>query len=110
MRVVTINVPENYLVAIRRLCGVGEQDLYPSRSEFVRVAIKNQLLRDFELQKILTDPGIIEVKTADDFNKRLYKIIKKLPVEEKIEMKTTRLMELRKQYPEINDYKFIGEA
>ena len=110
MRVVTINVPEGYLMAISRLCGNTEIDIYPSRSEFVREAIKNQLLKDFELQKILDDPGIIETKTIEGSRIKSYKIIKKLPVEEKVEMKITRLMELRKQYPEMNDYKFIGEV
>lgn len=110
MRVVTINVPESYLMAIKRLCGNTEIDIYPSRSEFVREAIKNQLLRDFELQKILEDPGIIEVKTVEGSRQKSYKIINKLPVEEKVEMKTTKLMELRKEYPNLVDYKFIGEA
>ena len=111
MRVVTVNLPESHLTAISRLCGQNEDDVYPSRSEFVRVAVKNQLLQDFTLQKILDEPSSIDVKTLEGSRTKSYKIIKKLPIEEeKVEMRITKLMELRKQYPEIVDYKFIGEA
>ena len=76
MKIVTVNLPESHLLAISRLCGQTNIDVYPSRSEFVRVAVKNQLMRDFELQKILDDPNIIDVKTIEGSRTKSYKIIK----------------------------------
>lgn len=44
MRIVTINVPEAYIDAINEL--IGEHGLYPSRSELIRVAVREFLLRE----------------------------------------------------------------
>ena len=44
MKIVTVNVPEAYIDAINEL--IGEQGLYPSRSELIRVAVREFLLRE----------------------------------------------------------------
>jgi len=44
MKIVTINVPEAYIDAINEL--IGEHGLYPSRSELIRVAVREFLLRE----------------------------------------------------------------
>ena len=51
MRIITINVPENYLEAIRKLVGV----LYPSRSELIRVALREFLIRELEFMHKLPE-------------------------------------------------------
>jgi Arc/MetJ-type ribon-helix-helix transcriptional regulator len=49
LKVITINVPESYLGAINKL--IGENGLYPSRSELVRVATRDFLLRELKMAK-----------------------------------------------------------
>ena len=46
MKIVTVNVPESYIDAIEKL--VGENGLYPSRSELIRVAVREFLLRELK--------------------------------------------------------------
>ena len=49
MKIVTVNVPESYLGAINKL--IGENGLYPSRSELIRVAVRDFLLRELKMAK-----------------------------------------------------------
>lgn len=52
MRICTVNVPESYLEAIEKLTGDG--GLYPSRSELIRVAVREFLIREIKMAKKLT--------------------------------------------------------
>ena len=61
MQIITINLPEKYLAAIQTL---NEYGIYPSRSEAIRIA-----LRDF-----LTD----ELKMYEDLEDENFKIIAKV--------------------------------
>lgn len=56
MKIVTINCPESYLEAIKKL--VGKKGLYPSRSELIREAVKHFLLR--ELKKVKNRRDYVE--------------------------------------------------
>ena len=47
MKIVTINVPESYIEAIKKLIGQG--GLYPSRSELIRVAVREFLLKELKM-------------------------------------------------------------
>ncbi len=49
MKIVTVNVPESYIDAIEKL--VGENGLYPSRSELIRCAVREFLLKELEMAK-----------------------------------------------------------
>ena len=49
MRIVTVNVPISYLKAIDSL--VGDHGLYPSRSELIRVAVREFLLKELNEAK-----------------------------------------------------------
>jgi Arc/MetJ-type ribon-helix-helix transcriptional regulator len=49
MKVVTINVHRSYLKAIEKL--VGDDGLYPSRSELIRAAVRKLLLNELEEAK-----------------------------------------------------------
>jgi len=59
MKVLTVNLPESHLVAIQRLIG----ELYPSRSEVIRCAVRDLLREYIEIIKKETKAQLIE----DDF-------------------------------------------
>ncbi len=46
MKICTVNVPEKHIEAISKL--VGENGLFPSRSELIRVAVREFLLRELK--------------------------------------------------------------
>ena len=66
MKIVTINVPESYLDAIKKLIGKG--GLYPSRSELVRVATREFLLKELKLANSMTKYKEVEIEEFDDEN------------------------------------------
>jgi Arc/MetJ-type ribon-helix-helix transcriptional regulator len=66
MKIVTVNVPETYIEAIERL--VGENGLYPSRSELIRCAVREFLLKELKLAKNVGKYDKIEVNDFDDEN------------------------------------------
>lgn len=49
MRIITVNLPLSYLKAIDSL--TGETGLYPSRSELIRVAVRDFLIKELEAAK-----------------------------------------------------------
>lgn len=49
MKIVTVNVPESYVEAIEKL--IGEDGLYPSRSELIRCAVREFLLKELRMAK-----------------------------------------------------------
>ncbi|MCP4760852.1 MAG: ribbon-helix-helix protein, CopG family [archaeon] len=49
MKIVTVNLPVPYIKSISDL--VGENGLYPSRSELIRVAIRDFLIQELEIAK-----------------------------------------------------------
>lgn len=66
MKIITINVPERYLDAIRKLVGKG--GLYPSRSELVRVATREFLIKELRLAKLMTKKNAVDDDEFDDVN------------------------------------------
>lgn len=48
MKIVTVNVPESYIEAIEKLTRDGTKQLYPSRSELIRVAVREFLIREIK--------------------------------------------------------------
>lgn len=46
MKIITVNLPISYLKMVDGL--VGENGLYPSRSELIRVAVRDFLIREIE--------------------------------------------------------------
>lgn len=52
MKIVTVNVPESYIEAIKKL--VGENGLYPSRSELIRCAVRDFLLKELTLARSMS--------------------------------------------------------
>lgn len=49
LRIITVNLPVSYIKAIASL--TGNKSLYPSRSELIRVAVREFLLREIEAAK-----------------------------------------------------------
>ena len=47
VKIVTVNIPESYIDAISKL--VGENGLYPSRSELIRCAVREFLLKELKM-------------------------------------------------------------
>lgn len=94
MKICTVNIPESYITAIKKL--VGENGLYPSRSELIRVAVREFLIRELKMAKNITKDDEPEedefdeenfvrvpIKRADDQGEqyqefKTYKIIKRL--------------------------------
>ena len=62
MKIVTINCPESYIASMKKL--VGEHGLYPSRSELIRVAVREFLIK--ELQMADNMAKYKEVKTPEE--------------------------------------------
>ena len=78
MKVVTVNIPESYIDAIKKL--VGEKGLFPSRSELVRVACRDFLIRELRITNNVAKEEInVEIQ---DYDKESYV---KVPVEQKNE-------------------------
>lgn len=52
LRIITVNLPESYLKAIDSLTNKPERlGLYPSRSELIRVAVREFLIKELEAAK-----------------------------------------------------------
>ncbi|MBD3212439.1 MAG: ribbon-helix-helix protein, CopG family [Candidatus Lokiarchaeota archaeon] len=94
LKIVTVNVPESYIDVIEKL--VGENGLYPSRSELIRCAVREFLIKELRMaksfQKHKSEPDLeyldeekyvrVPVDNFDDDEPvrefKTYKIIKKL--------------------------------
>lgn len=66
MKIVTVNIPESFLDSIKKL--VGEHGLYPSRSELIRVAVRDFLLRELKMADNMAKYKETEVENFDDEN------------------------------------------
>jgi Arc/MetJ-type ribon-helix-helix transcriptional regulator len=49
LKIITVNLPVPYIKTIELL--VGDKGLYPSRSELIRVAIRDFLVKELEIAK-----------------------------------------------------------
>jgi Arc/MetJ-type ribon-helix-helix transcriptional regulator len=66
MKIVTVNVPESYIDAINKL--IGENGLYPSRSELIRCAVRDFLLKELKLANNMAKYNEPEIDDFDDEN------------------------------------------
>ncbi len=66
MKIVTVNIPESYIDSIEKL--VGEDGLYPSRSELIRVAVRDFLLRELKMANNLAKYKEAEIEEFDNEN------------------------------------------
>ncbi|MHA1755483.1 MAG: ribbon-helix-helix domain-containing protein [Promethearchaeota archaeon] len=96
MKIVTVNVPESYVDAMEKL--VGEDGLYPSRSELIRCAVREFLIKELKLAKNMTNFSDSLDEEFDDFNMNNDKFVR-IPIEKKdknegskIEFKTYKIV------------------
>jgi len=66
MKIVTVNVPESYIDAINKL--IGENGLYPSRSELIRCAVRDFLLKELKMANNMAKYNEAEIDDFDDEN------------------------------------------
>ena len=66
IRIVTVNIPESYIEAIEKL--VGNEGLYPSRSELIRVAVREFLIRELKMANNMAKYKEEKVEEIDDEN------------------------------------------
>ena len=95
MKIVTVNVPESYIEAINKL--IGDGGLYPSRSELIRCAVREFLLKELrmaknmakynepEFEEVFDDKNFVRVPVEKRNNKnepvrefKTFKILRKL--------------------------------
>lgn len=94
MKIVTVNIPETYIESIERL--VGDGGLYPSRSELIRCAVREFLIKELKRaddmlknmppkfpeldpKKFVRVPNIKKDENGDPIKEfRTYKIIRRL--------------------------------
>lgn len=63
MKIVTVNVPESYIEAIEKV--TGEDGLYPSRSELIRCAVREFLLKELRMAKNMAKYNEPKVKICE---------------------------------------------
>lgn len=83
MKIITINLAEPHVKALKMLQDLG---LYPSRSEAIRVAIRDFLQREFGLGdrvKVLAipPPGEAKERDPDEIKKNIDRLLRKLDEE-----------------------------
>ena len=86
MRIITVNLPQSYIKAIDTL--TGHDGLYPSRSELIRVVVREYLIREIDAAKAFQK--FTQSKSLPPINENL---CVRVPVEDKLqEYKTYRLV------------------
>lgn len=83
IKIVTVNIPESYIEAIEKL--IGNDGLFPSRSELVRVAIRQFLLKELKMSKRMRKHQ--ERTIEEDFDSEHFV---RIPVENKNKEEPTR--------------------
>jgi len=66
MKIVTVNVPESYIEAIKKL--IGREGLYPSRSELIRCAVREFLIKELKLANTMAKYNEVKIDDFDDEN------------------------------------------
>ena len=66
MKIVTVNIPESYLESIERL--IGENGLYPSRSELIRCAVRDFLIKELRRANEMIKYKEVQVEQIDNKN------------------------------------------
>lgn len=97
LKIVTVNVPESYIDAIEKL--IGENGLYPSRSELIRCAVREFLIKELKLARRLTKAPETSNEEMEEFELDKEKFIR-IPFEKKgengeepkIEFKTYKIL------------------
>lgn len=93
MRVLTVNLPISYLNAIKKL--TGENGIYHSRSELIRISVREFLIKELESGK-----SFAKFQTKSAFTK-LYPP----PVEKEVKLETVSVPLKENSEGEVVEYK-----
>jgi len=66
LKIITVNIPESYIGAINKL--IGPSGIYTGRSELVRVAVRDFLLRELKMAKDMAYYDRAEEEEEEDFD------------------------------------------
>ena len=118
MKIVTVNVPESYIEAIKKLIGQG--GLYPSRSELIRVAVREFLLKELKLAENMAKYNAVEKDIPEEFDDENFVRVpiestneKSEPIREFKQYKILKRLEYNssKEIPKPVDHgKFLGKT
>jgi Arc/MetJ-type ribon-helix-helix transcriptional regulator len=64
MKIITVNLPTAYITTIKSL--VGDSGLYPSRSELIRVAVRDFLIKELKVAKNIPKGNIFTPQLSVD--------------------------------------------
>ena len=92
MKIITVNLPLSYIRAIKTLTGEG--GLYPSRSELIRVAVREFLIQELEAAK-----SFVGLQEQSPFKEKYPDPIKESPKEPEEEF-VVDIDEILGLYPE----------
>jgi Arc/MetJ-type ribon-helix-helix transcriptional regulator len=91
VKIITVNLPVPYIKTIE--CLVGDNGLYPSRSELIRVAIRDFLLKELEIAKTFpkfAEEKIETIKEKKEGKKEEDNLVVRVPTERTVGMETIR--------------------
>jgi antitoxin ParD1/3/4 len=80
MRIITVNLPVSYLKVIDSL--TGNKGLYPSRSELIRVAVRDFLIRELDAAKSFIKFQQNQNTVVDTTNQIIDNSVVRVPLEE----------------------------
>jgi Arc/MetJ-type ribon-helix-helix transcriptional regulator len=101
MKIITVCLPNYILKIFERLCGEGKKYVYPSRSELIRVAVKDFLIKELQnsqvFQSFSQNPSLLE--NTENENAFLTQLMHKRFKENDIDkIKRAKLNLKRKKY------------
>lgn len=94
VKIVTVNVPESYIDAINKL--IGGNGLYPSRSELIRCAVREFLLKELKMANKMMGKGDEIDDLEDDFDQENF-----------VRVPVMRMNECKETIREFKTYKII---
>lgn len=102
MKIITVNLPVSYLKTIEELVG-NQTQLYPSRSELIRVAIREFLMHELETAQAFLNPSKpVEQKKEPEIDQSLFvrvPVAKKPGETPEMEYKTFRIIKKNGETP-----------
>lgn len=82
VKIVTINLSEPHIKALQVLQDVG---LYPSRSEAIRVAIRDFLQKELGFAQNIDETSLDDRSSTEDRKKEISRLIRKLERDQRVE-------------------------
>ena len=71
MKIITVNIPSSFIEEMEAM--TGNESLYPSRSELIRVAVRDYLLKLTKRAELIKERNKPKEKPQDDSQKKTWK-------------------------------------